>query len=67
MSRPPLEELENGGRVECGLAAQRPAEGLACLRLFDALDARMHPRAPTGEHGRLIDDYDWIPGDDPQK
>jgi hypothetical protein len=27
----------------------------------------MHPRAPTGEHSRLIDDHDWIPGDDPQK
>jgi len=67
MSRLPLEKRENGRRVECGRDAQRTAESLACLRLLDALDAWMHPRAPTGQNGRLIDDHDWNPGDDPQK
>jgi hypothetical protein len=67
MSRLPLEEFENGRRVECRRDAQCTAESPACLRLLDALDARMHPRTPTGQNGRLIDDHDWNPGDDPQK
>ena len=67
MSRLPLEEFEHRRRVECRRDAQRPAEGLACSRCVDALDAGMHPRAPAGQNGRLIDDHDWNPGDDPQK